>query len=62
MNDLDVIIDRNGPLLEAKSVSVEVINSYRGKIPEMLLELWDTQGIGSWAKGARSPHLTVFLS
>jgi hypothetical protein len=51
MNELEVIIDRNGPLMDVQPVPDEVIAAYRGKVPGMLLEFWETQGTGSWVKG-----------
>lgn len=51
MNDFDAIIERNGPLSGARPVPADVIEAYRGKLPDMVMDLWRTQGTGAWVKG-----------
>lgn len=51
MSDLDAIIDRNGRMSNARSVPDQIIQKHRGKLPAILLELWQAQGVGDWANG-----------
>lgn len=51
MSDLDDVIDQNGPLVGVRPVPDAYSDAYRGKVPQLLLDLWRTQGVGAWKKG-----------
>ena len=49
--DIDDILEENGPLEAIENPSKELIEKYTGRLPELLLALWREHGIGSWAGG-----------
>lgn len=49
--NIEAIFARNGPFAPGRSVSVETVSEYRGKLPDILLDIWGTQGVGVWGDG-----------
>lgn len=48
---LQSFLDRHRPDKALKKVSAEHVNTYRGHLPEALLELWHTHGFGFYGDG-----------
>ena len=49
--NIEDIIDKNGPLSQSARVPNELINEFQGKLPDTLIELWKQQGFGTWGSG-----------
>ena len=50
-DDFDEIFQENGDFTQQRFLSDEERKLYAGKIPDLLLEIWEKQGIGNWANG-----------
>ncbi len=49
--DIDDIMQENGPLLNGRPVPPAVAAQYSGKLPQLLTTFWVQQGIGAWQNG-----------
>lgn len=45
------IFEENGDFGQSIVVSNDVVDSYKGKLPDLVLEIWNQKGVGSWYKG-----------
>lgn len=45
------ILARNGPLRHAEQVPAEVIASFEGRVPDLILDFWENHGIGELGDG-----------
>lgn len=45
------LMAENGPLTQVQRVQPEVIAAYEGKLPPILLDVWDNYGVGDLAEG-----------
>lgn len=48
---IDEIFAENGSLSQVMAVQPDVLEQYRGKLPDILLEIWRQKGVGSWRNG-----------
>lgn len=49
--NIDAIFSRNGSFSPHSKVPPDVISAYRGKLPDILLEIWESHGVGVWGEG-----------
>lgn len=48
---IDDILQSEGPLEDQAVVAPDIIQSYAGKLPELLLDFWRNHGVGTLSKG-----------
>ena len=50
-DNINDIMEANGPLSQRITTPVEVITEFQGTLPDILIEIWRQFGFGGWANG-----------